>query len=86
MPDLQKMRVGGLGPQWRRAPIFCAILGVTTSEKSVKLFDSKTDSYPVNVPLSMLFGDLPITDMTVSKSESVDMDEIMHPNLNLMIV
>ena len=52
-----------------------AFVGVTTSEKSVKLFDSKTDSYPVNVPLSMLFGDLPITDMTVSKSESVDMDE-----------
>ena len=52
-----------------------AFVGVTTSEKSVKLFDSKTDSYPVNVPLSMLFGDLPITDMTVSKSESIDMDE-----------
>ena len=52
-----------------------AFVGVTTSEKSVKLFDSKTDSYPVNVPLSMLFGDLPITDMTVSKSESADMDE-----------
>ena len=52
-----------------------AFVGVTTSEKSVKLFDSKTDSYPVNVPLSMLFGDLPITDMTVSKSESVDMNE-----------
>ena len=27
MPDLQKRRVGSLGPQWRRAPIFCAILG-----------------------------------------------------------
>jgi phosphoribosylformylglycinamidine synthase len=27
-----------------------AFVGVTTSEKSVKLFDSKTDSYPVNVP------------------------------------
>jgi len=43
-----------------------AFVGLTTEEKSVKLFDSRTDSYPVNVPLSMLFGDLPITDMTVS--------------------
>ena len=43
-----------------------AFVGLTTEEKSVKLFDSRTDSYPVNVPLSMLFGDLPITDMTVN--------------------
>ncbi|MDA1083421.1 MAG: phosphoribosylformylglycinamidine synthase [Proteobacteria bacterium] len=52
-----------------------AFVGITTTEKSVKLFDSKTDSYPVNVPLSMLFGDLPITGMTVSKHESVNKDE-----------
>ncbi len=50
-----------------------AFVGVTTEEKSVKLFDSKTDTYPVDVPLSMLFGDLPITDMTVS---SVNAEEI----------
>jgi len=52
-----------------------AFVGITTAEKSVKLFDSNTDSYPVDVPLSMLFGDLPITDMTVSKYESVDANE-----------
>ena len=52
-----------------------AFVGITTAEKSVKLFDSNTDSYPVDVPLSMLFGDLPITDMTVSKYASVDANE-----------
>ena len=52
-----------------------AFVGVTTEEKSVKLFDSKTDSYPVNVPLSMLFGDLPITDMSVTASEIVEIKE-----------
>ena len=45
------------------------LLGITTDEKSVKLFDSKTDTYPVDVPLSMLFGDLPITDIQVSSDE-----------------
>ena len=38
-----------------------AIVGVTTKEKSVKLYDDTNDNYPVDVPLSMLFGDLPIT-------------------------
>ena len=47
-----------------------AFVGVTTEEKSVKLFDAKTNSYPVNVPLSMLFGDLPITDIKVSSVEN----------------
>ncbi|MDB3996737.1 phosphoribosylformylglycinamidine synthase [Gammaproteobacteria bacterium] len=52
-----------------------AFVGITTEEKSVKLFDSKTDSYPVNVPLSMLFGDLPITDMSVTSSEVAEIKE-----------
>ena len=52
-----------------------AFVGITIEEKSVKLFDSKTDSYPVNVPLSMLFGDLPITDMSVTSSEVSEIKE-----------
>jgi phosphoribosylformylglycinamidine synthase len=52
-----------------------AFVGVTTEEKSVKLYDSKTESYPVNVPLSMLFGDLPITDMSVTTNEIVETKE-----------
>ena len=52
-----------------------AFVGVTTEEKSVKLYDSNTKSYPVNVPLSMLFGDLPITDMSVTTNEMVEAKE-----------
>jgi len=43
-----------------------AFVGITTNEQSVKLYDSKTETYPVDVPLTMLFGDLPITDIKVS--------------------
>ncbi|MDC3288950.1 phosphoribosylformylglycinamidine synthase [Gammaproteobacteria bacterium] len=56
-----------------------AFVGITTEEKSVKLFDSKTDSYPVDVPLSMLFGDLPITDIKVSSVENKN-DENSNPS------
>ena len=52
-----------------------AFVGITTSEKSIKLYDSTTDSYPVNVPLSMLFGDLPITDISVNTNKTEDMVE-----------
>ena len=34
-----------------------AIVGHTTKEMAVKLFDEKNNNYPVDVPLSMLFGD-----------------------------
>ena len=44
-----------------------AIVGVTTKEKSVKLYDEANNNYPINVPLSMLFGDLPITEMKVTR-------------------
>ena len=46
-----------------------ALVGYTTEEKFVKLYDFSTDSYPVNVPLSMLFGELPISNIEV-QSES----------------
>ena len=48
-----------------------AIVGHTTKEMSVKLYDEQNKNYPVDVPLSMLFGDLPITEMEV-KEESVE--------------
>ena len=48
-----------------------ALVGYTTEEKYVKLYDFATDTYPVDVPLSMLFGELPISDMVVS-SETPD--------------
>lgn len=46
-----------------------AFVGITTNEQSVKLYDSQTETYPVDVPLKMLFGDLPITDIKVSTDE-----------------
>ena len=52
-----------------------AFVGITTAEKSVKLYDAKTETFPVNVPLSMLFGDLPITDINVSTYESIEHHE-----------
>ena len=59
-----------------------AFVGVTTDEKSVKLFDSKTDTYPVDVPLSMLFGDLPITDIKVSTDNSTHIDNSTSSNFS----
>ena len=52
-----------------------AIVGVTTKEKSVKLYDDTNDNYPVDVPLSMLFGDLPITEMRVNSYKRKDFKE-----------
>jgi phosphoribosylformylglycinamidine synthase len=52
-----------------------AIVGVTTKEKSVKLYDDTNDNYPVDVPLSMLFGDLPITEMKVNSYKRKDFKE-----------
>ena len=55
-----------------------ALVGYTTEEQYVKLYDFSTDSYPVNVPLSMLFGELPINDMVVTsqkdKKNSVEVE------------
>ena len=52
-----------------------AFVGITTLEQSVKLYDSRTDSYPVDVPLSMLFGDLPITDISVKSQKPLVINE-----------
>jgi phosphoribosylformylglycinamidine synthase len=52
-----------------------AIVGVTTKEKSVKLYDETNENYPVNVPLSMLFGDLPITEMKVTSNDKKYINE-----------
>ena len=46
-----------------------AIVGHTTKEMAVKLYDEKNNNYPVDVPLSMLFGDLPITEMQVTENQ-----------------
>ena len=49
-----------------RCPV--AFVGHTTSSNSVEVFDPERDEFPINVPLSMLFGDLPVSNMVVSQS------------------
>ena len=52
-----------------------AIVGITTSEKLVKLYDEANNNYPVDVPLSMLFGDLPITEIKVNSTPYEEVNE-----------
>ena len=52
-----------------------AFVGKTTIEKSVKLFDQRNDTYPVDVPLDMLFGDLPITEINIQSSSKIEEGE-----------
>ena len=47
-----------------RCPV--AFVGMTTNSDAVELYDSERDQYPVQVPLSMLFGELPISDMELT--------------------
>jgi len=47
-----------------RCPV--AFVGQTTSSDAVEVYDPGRDEYPVQVPLSMLFGDLPISNMVVN--------------------
>ena len=67
----------------RRERCEYAIVGKTTTEKSVKLYDEANDNYPVNVPLSMLFGDLPITEMKVSSIPYEEANEDNSENYDL---
>ncbi len=48
-----------------------AVVGKTTSEKYVKLFDESANNYPVDVPLSMLFGELPLEKKIVQEENNV---------------
>ena len=48
-----------------------AVVGKTTTEKYVKLFDESANNYPVDVPLSMLFGELPLEKKVVQEEKNV---------------
>ena len=48
-----------------------AVVGKTTTEKYVKLFDESANNYPVDVPLSMLFGELPLEKKVVQQEKNV---------------
>ena len=47
-----------------RCPV--AFVGQTTSKDTVEVYDPERDEFPVHVPLSMLFGDLPISNMKLN--------------------
>ena len=48
-----------------------AVVGKTTTEKYIKLFDESANNYPVDVPLSMLFGELPLEKKVVKEEKNV---------------
>ncbi len=48
-----------------------AVVGKTTTEKYVRLFDESANNYPVDVPLSMLFGELPLEKKVVKEEKNV---------------
>ena len=69
-----------------RCPV--AFVGQTTSLDAVEVYDPERDEYPVKVPLSMLFGDLPISNIelnnpkinqaNVSSNYDTDLSEVIH--------
>ena len=64
-----------------RCPV--AFVGETTALDSVEVYDPERDEYPVNVPLSMLFGDLPIKDMTLQNPSIEPIKEATATDLDL---
>jgi len=64
-----------------RCPV--AFVGETTALDSVEVYDPERDEYPVNVPLSMLFGDLPIKDMTLQNPSIEPAKEVTAVDLDL---
>tara|TARA_B110000305_G_scaffold241289_1_gene314797 strand:+ start:25 stop:3882 length:3858 start_codon:yes stop_codon:yes gene_type:complete len=64
-----------------RCPV--AFVGITTTSDAVEVYDPERDEYPVQVPLSMLFGDLPIQDIEVTSSDHLIAKEA--PNLNISL-
>ncbi|MDB9813766.1 phosphoribosylformylglycinamidine synthase, partial [Gammaproteobacteria bacterium] len=64
-----------------RCPV--AFVGETTALDSVEVYDPDRDEYPVNVPLSMLFGDLPIKDMALQNPSIEGMQEVNIADLDL---
>ncbi len=48
-----------------------AVVGKTTTEKYVRLYDESANNYPVDVPLSMLFGELPLEKKVVQEEKNV---------------
>jgi len=65
--------------QRERCPF--AVVGTTIEEKSIKLFDQIKNEYPVDVPLEMLFGDLPLDPKNVTTINPIQQPFIQHKTL-----
>ncbi len=64
-----------------RCPV--AFVGQTTPSNSIEVYDSERDEYPVQVPLSMLFGDLPISNMEINSPIIDSTNNITNYDLDL---
>ena len=64
-----------------RCPV--AFVGVTIASDSVEVYDPERDEYPVKVPLTMLFGDLPIQDIELAGQCNEIRSEVKNLNLSL---
>ena len=64
-----------------RCPV--AFVGQTTLSDAVEVYDSERDEFPVQVPLSMLFGDLPISNMAVNDPKADQVTDFVNYDLNL---
>jgi phosphoribosylformylglycinamidine synthase len=64
-----------------RCPV--AFVGQTNTTDTVEVFDSERNEFPVKVPLSMLFGDLPISNMEVNNSKAKQQIDSINNDLEL---
>jgi len=64
-----------------RCPV--AFVGEMMAAESVEVFDSERNEYPVNVPLTMLFGDLPIQDIELDQPSINMQEQGAIPKINL---
>jgi len=64
-----------------RCPV--AFVGQTNTTDAVEVFDSERNEFPVKVPLSMLFGDLPISNMEVNNSKAKQQIDSINNDLEL---
>ena len=67
----------------RRERCPMAFVGETTNSDAVEVYDSERDEYPVQVPLSMLFGELPIKDMEVTNPSIQSKDAVKNFDLDI---
>ena len=64
-----------------RCPV--AFVGQTTSSDAIEVYDPEREEYPVKVPLSMLFDDLPISNMELDNPKIISTNDFVNYDLDL---